>query len=173
MTYNNGCDHNSSRENTAIPMPKATQIDLVRLRLDERLAAWRDAGTLRDRPKTGWIAAIRKALGMTRAQLGRRLGITEASVADAERSEKDDRIRLDTLRRTAAALDCELIYALVPRKSLAAMIDARMNAIAEAEYRRTAHSMALEDQLEDDAAGRELKLKAIRDAITLRELWRE
>ena len=154
-------------------MAKGSQTDLARLRLDERLNPFRNSQLAHSAPRTGWIGAIRKALGMTREQLGKRLGITAASVADVERSEKNDRIQLNTLRRAAAALDCELVYALVPRRSLSEIVEARKDALAEAAYRRAAHSMALEDQLEDDAAGRALKLKAIRDAILLRDLWRE
>jgi predicted DNA-binding mobile mystery protein A len=154
-------------------MPKTPHADIARLRLDERLTLYR-APALRQRPpKTGWIATIRNALGMTREQLGKRLGITAASVADIERSEQNDRIQLDTLRRAAAALDCELVCALVPRRSLSETVDARKDMLAEAAYARTAHSMALENQLEDDAPGRALKIKAIRDAILLRDLWRE
>ena len=157
----------------ATAMANSPQVDLARLRLDERLAPFRDPSLTHGAPKTGWVGAIRKALGMTREQLGRRLGVTAASVADVERSETLDRIQLNTLRRAAAALDCELVYALVPRQPLCEIVEARRNSLAEAAYRRTAHSMALENQLEDDEAGRALKLKALREAIPLRDLWRE
>ena len=154
-------------------MPNLPQAALSRLRLDERLRPFSDPALSRRAPKTGWIGAIRKALGMTREQLGRRLGVTAASVADVERSEKLDRIQLDTLRRAAAALDCELVYALVPRQPLSEIVEARRNALAEAAYRRTADSMALENQLEDEDAGRALKIRALSDAISSRDLWRD
>jgi len=157
----------------ATAMPNLPQAALSRLRLDERLRPFSDPALSRRAPKTGWIGAIRKALGMTREQLGRRLGVTAASVADVERSEKLDRIQLDTLRRAAAALDCELVYALVPRQPLSEIVEARRNALAEAAYRRTADSMALENQLEDDDAGRALKIRALGDAISSRDLWRD
>jgi DNA-binding transcriptional regulator YiaG len=80
----------------ATAMPNLPQAALSRLRLDERLRPFSDPALSRRAPKTGWIGAIRKALGMTREQLGRRLGVTAASVADVERSEKLDRIQLDT-----------------------------------------------------------------------------
>ena len=89
------------------------------------------------------------------------------------RSSFSERIQLNTLRRAAAALDCDLVYALVPRRPLTEVVEARKTALAEAAYRRTAHSMALENQLEDDAAGRALKIKALRESILLRDLWRE
>jgi predicted DNA-binding mobile mystery protein A len=157
----------------ATAMYKLPQAALSRLRLDERLDPFRNPALSERTPKTGWIGAIRRALGMTRAQLGQRLGVTAASVADVERSEKLDRIQLDTLRRAAAALDCELVYALVPRQSLSEIVETRRNTLAEAAYRRTARSMALENQLEDDEAGRALKIRALRDAISSRDLWRD
>ena len=157
----------------AITMKTSSQIELARLRLDERIDAFRAPQLALTAPKTGWVGAIRRALGMTREQLGLRLGVTPASAADIERSEKDERIQLNTLRRAAAALDCDLVYALVPRRPLTEVVEARKTALAEAAYRRTAHSMALENQLEDDAAGRALKIKALRESILLRDLWRE
>src|SRR5262245_41585381 len=98
----------------AIAMPSSPQTNLARLRLDERLTTMRRAVTQLKPPNSGWIAAIRKALGMTQTQLADRLGVGKASVADVERSEKDERIQLDTLKRVAAALECELVYALIP-----------------------------------------------------------
>ena len=54
--------------------------------------------------------------------------------------------QLNTLRRAADALDCELVYAFVPRRSLEEQVLEQARARAEAEVRRIAHSMALEDQ---------------------------
>jgi len=154
-------------------MPRRTQQTLARLRLDERLAFFRAPAIRQPPPRLGWVRAIRKALGMTREQFGKRAGIATSTVADLEKSERDERIQLSTLRRAADALDCELVYALVPRQPIAERVDARLDELAEAAYRRTAHSMALENQLEDDPPARAIKIAAIRDAILMRDLWRE
>src|SRR5450432_3430478 len=69
-------------------------------------------------PLRGWIKAIRGALGMSTAQLAKRLGIKQPSVVALEQSEARGAIELATLRRVAAALDCTLIYALIPNKPL-------------------------------------------------------
>ena len=153
-------------------MPEAKQTTLARLRLDERLEPFRNDDLARRIPKAGWVRSIRSALGMTRGQLAARLGVTAATVADIERSEANGRVQLNTLRRVAAALDCEVVYALVPAQSLVERVESRRDQLAEAAYRRTAHSMALENQLEDDEAGKAVKIRAIRDAIPLRDLWR-
>ena len=49
------------------------------------------------------------------ADLARRLKVTPPAVRSFEQAEADDRITLASLRRTAAAMDCELVYTLVPR----------------------------------------------------------
>jgi hypothetical protein len=54
-------------------------------------------------------------------------------VTRLEQSEASDRIRLDTLRRAADALGCDLVYLLVPRRPLTAVGPADATPLAEAE----------------------------------------
>ena len=70
------------------------------------------------RPPAGWLRAIREALGMTSAVLAGRLEITASGVRKLEHAEAIDAITIGTLRRVAEALDCDLQYALVPRRPL-------------------------------------------------------
>src|ERR1700689_623852 len=81
-------------------------------------------------PVRGWIKAIREALGMSTAQLARRLKIKQPSVVDLEKSEAKGSIELATLRRVAEALDCTLVYALVPNQPLEAIIRDRARTFA-------------------------------------------
>jgi len=69
-----------------------------------------------DRPSNGWIAAIRKSLGMSVRQLAERIGITQQSTARLETNEADDSITLKSLRKAAEALDCHVVYALIPNE---------------------------------------------------------
>lgn len=69
-------------------------------------------------PPAGWIRTVRESLGMTTRQLGRRMGVAHTSVAGLEHGEVAGTIKLETLRRAAAALECDLVYALVPRRPL-------------------------------------------------------
>ena len=78
-------------------------------------------------PSRGWIRALRDALGMTAGQLGGRIGMRGQSVLDLEKSEKAGTIQLKTLRKAAEALDCTLVYALVPKTSLSASKTIRMD----------------------------------------------
>ena len=54
---------------------------------------------------------------MTVRDLGRRLGIASSSVTRLEQREREGAITLAALRKAAAALDCELVYAVVPRSA--------------------------------------------------------
>ncbi len=113
--------------------------------LDETLAQWR---TLPDsRPALGWLRAIREALGMTTRQLAKSVGVTQAAVVDAERAESRGGITLATLQRYAAALGCEVSYALIPKRSLQETVEERADRIARDQVSRVRHSMVLEDQL--------------------------
>ena len=55
---------------------------------------------------------------MSQEALAARLGISKPSVAKLERSEVNDTISLGKLAEVARALDCTLVYALVPNTNL-------------------------------------------------------
>jgi len=110
-------------------------------------------------PRLGWVRAIREALGMSSPQLARRMGIRAAqSVEDMQKDELSGAIKLHTLGKLARALDCELVYALVPRKSLEETRREQANRVAKRLIRRVSHSMSLEDQaVTREAEQRELE----------------
>lgn len=88
---------------------------LARKQLDKRLNFVRSTDAL-TRPPRGWIKAIREALGMTTAQIARRMGVSQPRAVEIEKAEKTGAITLDTLERAARAMDCRLVYAFVPKK---------------------------------------------------------
>ncbi|HWO39222.1 MAG TPA: hypothetical protein VNO32_61400 [Candidatus Acidoferrum sp.] len=53
--------------------------------LDKLLDKWRVLP--RSRPSGGWLRAMRQALCMTTRQLAKSVGVTQAAVVDAERTE--------------------------------------------------------------------------------------
>ena len=142
----------------------------ARRSLDRILAPYRKMN--RRAPPRGWIRALRNALGMTAEQLGQRMGVTQPSVQRLELSEAAGTIQLQTLRRAAEALDCEVVYALVPRKSLRDTYDAAARALARRELSQVDHSMALEDQaVEDEEDGEERLRRFIAEELDPREVW--
>ncbi len=116
-----------------------------RARLDQRLAQLGSAEPYRT-PSRGWIRAIREALGMSTAQLAKRLGVRQPSVVGLERSEEKGTIEVATLRRVAEALDCTLVYALVPNQPLETTVRARALSLLRRRRQPIEHSMLLEDQ---------------------------
>lgn len=118
---------------------------LARKHLDRKLAVFRTREDLA-RPPRGWVRAIRDALGMTTRQLAKRVGISQPGIVALEKGEMNDTVSLGTLRQAAEALDCKLVYVLVPNISLDAMVRARAEALAEKQMSRITHTMRLENQ---------------------------
>jgi predicted DNA-binding mobile mystery protein A len=142
----------------------------ARERLDQRLAPLKPIDRFRAPPK-GWVRALRDALGMSGVQFARRLGVRPPTVVALKASEESGAIQLKTLRRAAEALDCTLVYALVPNDSLEGTVCARARKIALRALGRVAHTMKLEAQETQDSAT-EARIDAyIRDNVKERDLW--
>jgi predicted DNA-binding mobile mystery protein A len=103
-------------------------------------------------PHDGWVRAVREALGMSLADLASRMHVAESTVLRLERGEKAGTTQLDTLRRAAEALDCELVYALVPRTPLTEQVDAQAHRVASRSLAPVVHTMALEGQTAPERA---------------------
>lgn len=117
---------------------------LVLQQLDETLS--RFAGLKTVSPPRGWIRAIREALGMSGRQFAARLGVSPPRVTALEREELSGGLSIKTLRQAAEALDCVLVYALVPRSSLAETVQRQAEKVAGERLARVSHSMLLEEQ---------------------------
>ena len=124
---------------------RAEERAAARRQLDKRLNSLRNSEMVA-RPSRGWVRAIREALGMTTAQLGKRIGVSQPRAVAVEKAEAEGSITLDSLERAARALDCRLVYALVPRDPLKEMVHARAQRLALKRLESTRHSMSLEAQ---------------------------
>jgi len=84
---------------------------------------------------------------MSSRQLAKRVGIgASQSVDDMQKYEVRGTIKLQTLRKLANGLDCDLVYVLVPRKPLEEIRTEQARLVASRMLTRVAHSMKLEDQ---------------------------
>jgi predicted DNA-binding mobile mystery protein A len=139
--------------------------------LDKRFLSLRPLATFQ-RPPRGWLRAIRDALGMTTAQYGKRLGVSQPRVVELEKSELNGSV---TLQRAAEALGCRLVYVLVPERPLAEVVRERAELIAERQSKAVEHTMRLEDQaVRDKKAARALREQAIEDFLNRpARLWDE
>lgn len=142
---------------------------LARKRLDQKIHPLRSALPLLPPPK-GWVRAIRDALGMTAVTMASRLGIASQSFEDLEKSEAAGKITLDSLNKIARALDCTVVYALVPNTSLEDTINRRARQIALRDLKRVDQTMALEDQSVDTELEEQIA-DYIREHLSERDLW--
>jgi predicted DNA-binding mobile mystery protein A len=150
-------------------MKKAQLAARGRQALDSRFTEIRPVARFAP-PVRGWIKAIREALGMTSAQLAKRLKVTQPAIAMFERSEAQGKIQLATLRRVAEALDCTLVYALVPNKPLETMVQEQARKVARRRLQSVEHTMLLENQ-QTKSADLEAQIDAYVRDVDLRTLW--
>ena len=108
------------------------------------------AGAMRTPPE-GWLRAVRKALGMSGAQLARRAGVTRARIAAAEQSELAGGITLRSMQAAAEAMGCRFVYAVVPPDSVEPLIAAQARRKAASLVGAASQHMALENQALPDA----------------------
>jgi len=142
----------------------------ARRELDRRFRRG-DVADLRVRPHRGWIRAIRSALAMSQDDLGARLGITRAAVAQLEKAEGAGGITIAKMSQVAAALDCSLLYALIPNSTLEDTVMRQARAMAAQRSGYVASTMALEDQpISDDQRSDHLESTA-REIAASGTLW--
>lgn len=122
------------------------------------------------RPVRGWIKAIREALGMSSAQLAKRLKVKQPTIAKIEQSELKGTIQLATLQRLAEALDCKLVYALVPNEPLESIVRDRGRQVARRRLDAVGHTMLLENQ-KVPTKDFEARLDELARDIKPRTLW--
>jgi predicted DNA-binding mobile mystery protein A len=119
----------------------------LRLRQLERALSAFDSAKQEPRPQRGWLRAIREGLGLTLESVGKRLGQSRRRIQEFEEAEANDRITLQSLRRVAAAMDCDLVYAIVPKSgTITELAERRARAQASEDVRDVEHTMALENQ---------------------------
>jgi transcriptional regulator with XRE-family HTH domain len=62
---------------------------------------------------------VREAVGLTQAEVAEKAGVKRQSYAQFENHEERGSITLSSLRRAAEAMDCELVYYVAPRGTVA------------------------------------------------------
>ena len=144
----------------------------ARRNLDKKLAALQNVDLL-VRPSRGWIKAIREALGMTTTQLGKRLGVTQSRVIAIEQAEVKKSITLNSLEKAAQAMDCQLVYVLLPRRPLEKQVREQAENLSRKQIEATRHTMTLEAQAIDKADEEELRKRLVEKILEKAgsELW--
>ncbi|MBI2606976.1 MAG: mobile mystery protein A [Deltaproteobacteria bacterium] len=105
-------------------------------------------------PQSGWIKAIRGALGINTRQLAQMLGVAQATLVMLEKREAQGKATLELIQKAAQAMNCKLVYALVPSEpfnDLDSIVSTKARALAADLLRKIEHSMCLEKQGGDAA----------------------
>ncbi len=145
---------------------------LIREQLDLTLKRFKAMQAM-NMPPRGWLRAIRHSLGMNGRQFAQRMGVSPARISKLESDELAGAVTLKTMRKAAEALDCTLVYGLVPRSSLEDTVQKQIAIYAQHRLSRISHTMALEDQ-ELSEGGKEKALKAMEEELLRnlpRSLW--
>ena len=119
--------------------------DLAMAQVERRLKAIRAALGLA-KVKPGWIQFTRHALGMTLEKLAERAGVSKTTAAQAERGEVHGKLTMDTLKKMATAMDCEFIYAFVPKDPIKDLLKKHAVLKAKKLLKQADTHMLLEDQ---------------------------
>ncbi len=152
-------------------MQRSERSAQARRELDRKFNA-ADLDPVRAVPRSGWIRAIRTALGMSQAVLAERLGVSAAAVNKLEHAERHGGITISKLAEVAAALECTLVYALVPNSTLEQTIMAQAKKVATDMLGYVARTMGLEAQGIDDDRQREAIDRYARQLTASSKVWR-
>lgn len=68
---------------------------------------------------------MRESLGMTLDKLGSACGVSSAAIAQLEKREPTGRITVESLRKVAKAMNCEIVYSFVPQTNQKEFVDRR------------------------------------------------
>src|SRR3984893_13631299 len=103
-------------------------------------------------PPEGWLRTVRNALGMSGAELAKKMGVTRARVTQAEHAELTGGITLISMQATAEAMGCRFVYAIIPpSEHIEDIITGQARKKAMAIVGTASTHMALENQnLPDD-----------------------
>jgi predicted DNA-binding mobile mystery protein A len=109
---------------------------------------------------------------MSQAVLAERLGVSPAAVNKLEHAELHGGITTGKLAEVANALDCTLVYALVPNSTLERTVRTQARTVAARLLGYTARTMALEAQDIDEDRQSEAVERHADQLVASGELWR-
>lgn len=101
------------------------------------------------------------------------MGVAQQRITQLEHNEIHDRIQLGTLRQAADALECDLVYVLLPRTSLDLTARSQARRKATAIIAEVAHHSRLEDQALTPTQTAAQIERLADQLIDQRGLWRE
>jgi len=96
--------------------------------------------------ENGWLKLLREALGMSTAQLAKRVGIDQSRISRIENAEIDGDLKLSSLKKVAEGLNMKFVYGFIPNDSLENIVVQQAKKIAKKRMERVNKTMRLEEQ---------------------------
>ena len=130
-------------------------------------------------PAKGWLSKARNALGMTTAQVARRMKTHQPEISRIERREREGKATLAQMEETARAMGCKFIYAVVPDgTSVSAMVEKRARWMAQKLYEKEIRlARSIRDRgFEDSMRRSKDRYRTLREAELLQTfglLWKD
>lgn len=118
---------------------------LAMKQIERRIAALRSTAK-ETNLHSGWISYIREAICMTQNILAKQIGLNQATVQQMEKREATGKVTIETMRKIAAAMECEFIYAIIPKQDLSEFLQKKAIAKATNLVNEADVHMTLEDQ---------------------------
>ena len=132
----------------------------------ELLRSFKDKTIVRE----GWIKYMRTALGLTLVDLAKLVSLSRVTLAQTEAREIEGKVTIATLKKMAEAMECDFVYAFVPKKDLRILLHDQAVSKATQLLESADHHMKLERQgVEGDKAERIERLA--RTLIEKGDIW--
>jgi predicted DNA-binding mobile mystery protein A len=145
--------------------------------LDAPIEAMRAASRAVKRPTGGWLRAVREAFGLTSAAAASKIGISRQAYSQVEVRESRGTVTLENLGRAATALNCDLVYFLLPRTvagetfaALAARNDPEAKHLRDSERSMTLEGQQSMDEVDSKNIGLAKQIYWLRQNLSLYEL---
>ena len=110
------------------------------------------------------IKILRTTLGMTQTQLAKKLGFSSNVLVNKLENKEKENPTIDTLKKYAQALNCELIIKLVPKKEINQYLDDLVNQKARDIVNLSVANSAMELQ-KPDKKTIEIELERVKKEI--------
>ncbi|MFG1515870.1 mobile mystery protein A [Halobacteriovorax sp. ZH2_bin.1] len=133
-------------------MSRNYDLDVAIKNFDSNYSKLRKSASSISRPRGGWIHKIRKMLGMTQEQVAERMNIKAPALNRIERAEVQGSPTLDTMKRVAEAMNCDFVYAVIPREKISKIKRKQATKYARAIVGDANLHMEIEDQAVDERA---------------------
>ena len=120
---------------------------VIRLQELDRILTTATGVRVLERPSMGWLRSLREGLGLSLRSLANSIGVKAPTLQSFERNEVRGALTLGNLERVAEAMECRVVYLLVPKApgqtfaGLGSHTSGERGLLEDAE-----HSMALEGQ---------------------------